>query len=261
LSLDVLQLLVGSGMEIALIALFLYKRAYKTFPIFCIYIFWDLLDNLGLFTVARIYPKDYFQAYLAALAIDAVFMFAVLVELAWSVLRPFRSSLPRGAIVGVALVVGAIGAAVWPFAHSATYALYGPESRLLLHLQQTVAIMRILFFLVLAACSQLLSINWRDREMQIATGLGFYSLISVAVSILHAGQTVGSAYYLLDKISVASYLGCLGYLIYSFAHEVVPRREFTPQMQGILLAVAGAARSTRVAMTGPDTNRLRERDK
>ena len=42
-------------------------------------------------------------------------------------------------------------------------------------LQHTVSILRILFFLVLAGGSQLLSIGWRDRELQVATGLGFYS--------------------------------------------------------------------------------------
>src|SRR6185312_5999191 len=140
---------------------------------------------------------------------------AVLVELAWSLLRPFRSALPRGAIVVVALLVGGLFAAIWPFAHSAGYVLYGPQSKLLLHSQQTVAIMRILFFLVLAGCSHLLSINWRDREMQIATGLGFYSLVSVTVSILQAGQTVGQIYVFLNHLVLASYIGSLAYWIFS----------------------------------------------
>lgn len=261
MSLDVVLLLAGSCTEIALLALIIRMRAYKTFPIFCTYIAWDLLDNLGLYSISRFDPAFYFRSYLVALAIDSVFMFAVLVELAWSVLRPFRLALPRGAIVVVAIMVGAIGAAIWPFAHSAAYLHYGPQSRLLLHLQQTVSVMRIFFFLVLAASSQLLSINWRDREMQIATGLGFYSIITVAVSILHANQAVGPMYYMLDELVGVSGVGCFAYWLFSFAKNPAPRREFTPQMQGILLAVAGAARSTRVAMTGPETNRLRERDK
>lgn len=249
------------GIELALVALFLRKRTYKAFPIFCAYIVWDLLDNSGLYVTSRAQPDNYLMLYLIALAIDSVFMFAVLVELAWSILRPFRSALPRGAIVVVALLIGGLFAAIWPFAHSAAYVHYGPQSRLLLHLQQTVAIMRILFFLVLAGCSQLLSINWRDRELQIATGLGFYSLVSLAVSILHAGQAVGPVYYELDKIAMATYVGCLVYWIFSFARQAAPRREFTPQMQSFLLAVAGTARSARVAITAPGTTQLQDRDK
>jgi hypothetical protein len=35
----------------------------------------------------------------------------------------------------------------------------------------------------------------------------------------------------------------------SFAQKEAERREFTPQMRSFLLAAAGAARTTRVAMT------------
>lgn len=246
--------------EIALVVLLLRNSTFKTFPLFCAYLVWDVIDNVGLYTLSRVHPASYFVVYLAVLAIDSAFMFAVLVELAWSVLRPFRSALPRGAIVVVAILMGGLFAIIWPFAHSAAYIHYGPQSRLLLHIQQTVGIMRILFFLVLAGCSQMLSINWRDRELQIATGLGFYSLIAVAVSILHAGQTVGPMYHLLDDLVLGSYVGCLVYWIFSFAKQSAPRREFTPQMQSFLLAVAGSARSTRVALTGPETKRVHERD-
>lgn len=249
------------GTEIALVALLLRKATFKTFPIFCAYLVWDILDNVGLYAISRTHPSSYVVAYLTVLAIDSVFWFLVLVELAWSVLRPFRSALPRGAVVVVALLLGALCAVVWPFAHSAAYSLYGPQSRLLIHMQQTVALMRILFFLVLAGCSQLLSISWRDREMQIATGLGFFSLVYVGASILQAGQVPGPLYNDLSLIAMTSYICSLVYWLVSFSKETAPRREFTPQMQNFLLAVAGSARSTRVALTGPGTNRVHERDK
>lgn len=261
MTLNVVLNFAAVGTEIAVVALLYRKLTYKTFPVFCAYLIWDALDNLGLYAVLQTHPSSYFVCYLAILAIDSVFMFAVLVELAWSVLRPFRSALPRGAIVVVALLLGVLFAVIWPFAHSVAYSQYGPQSRLLLHIQQTVAIMRILFFLVLAGCSQLLSINWRDREMQIATGLGIYSFVSVAVSIVQASQMVGPLYSDLDRIAYVSYICSLVYWLFSFAKKAAPRREFTPQMQGILLAVAGAARSSRVTLTGPGTNQLRERNK
>ena len=244
-----------------LVALVLAKGIYKPFPVFSAYLAWDLLENLILWGVAVRDPSSYLTVFLIVLAADSVFELAVLVELGWSVLRPFRSSLPRGAIVVVALVTGALCALVWPFAHSAAYAYYGPQSRLLLHLQQTVAIMRILFFLVLAGCSHLLSINWRDREMQIASGLGIYSLISVAVSIVQASQSIGQLYVFLNDLVLATNICCLLYWLVCFARQAVARREFTPQMQNFLLAVAGAARSTRISMTEAGTTQLHERDK
>jgi hypothetical protein len=112
-----------------------------------------------------------------------------------------------------------------------------------------VSILRILFFLVLAAGSQLLSIGWRDRELQVATGLGFYSLVSVTVVVLEAHETTESQVYHLNQLIVAGFLCSLLYWLVSFAQKEAERREFTPQMQNFLLAVAGAARSTRVALT------------
>lgn len=244
---------VGIAAELVLVVLVLYKRVYKTFPVFCAYLVWDLADNLALVWVSHFYPAFYFRSYLAALAIDSVFVFAVLVELAWSVLRPFRSSLPRGAIAIVGILVGVIGAAIWPFAHSAASMHYGPFSQLLIHLQQTSSVMKILFFLVLAGCSQLLSINWRDRELQIATGLGLYSLVSLIAAILQARQPAGPVYSLLSQIVVATMVFDYFYWIYSFVHEVAPRREFTPQMQEFLLTVTDAARSMRASLTGQGT--------
>lgn len=251
----------GCGIEVVLIALVLTRRIYRTFPVFSAYLVWDLLDNLILFGASARYQSHYIYFFLIALTVDSVFEFAVLIELAWSVLRPFRSALPRGAIVFVALFTGALCAVVWPFAHSAAYVHYGPQSRLLLHLEQTIAIMRILFFLVLAGCSHLLSINWRDREMQIATGLGVYSLVSVAVSIIQAGQSVGQLYIYLDQLVMATNVFCILYWLVSFARQAAARREFTPQMQSFLLAVAGAARSTRVSLTAPGNSRAQDRDK
>ena len=84
------------------------------------------------------------------------------------------------------LVILAVCAAIWPLARAAEVPDLSRELHRLLHLQQSFSILRILFFLLLAGCSQLLSLDWRDRELQIATGLGIYSMVSVAVSVLHA---------------------------------------------------------------------------
>jgi hypothetical protein len=128
-------------------------------------------------------------------------------------------------------------------------------------LQQTTSILRVLFFLVLAGGSQLLSIGWRDRELQVATGLGIYSIVSLTVAVLETHQTIASQYQNLVRFETASYFCCLAYWAFSFAQKEAERREFTPQMQNFLLAVAGAARSTRVSLTESRTDRTKDQDK
>jgi hypothetical protein len=127
-----------------------------------------------------------------------------------------------------------------------------------MRLQQTTSILRILLFLALAGGSQLLSIGWRDRELQVATGLGFYSFVSLAVAMLHAHHATGLMYNHLQQAVVASGLCCLLYWAFSFAQKEAERREFTPQMQSLLLAVAGSARASRISLVGSSSGKERK---
>jgi hypothetical protein len=248
--------LVGILTEAVLIGLLAYRRVWHTLPVFCSYLVWDVLSNIVAFAVSRFYPSHYFQVYLAETIVDSALLFCVLVELAWSVLRPLRASLSRMALVAVSALILIAGAAIWPFA--GLQGIKGATSSaglLYAQLQQTTSILRILFFLVLAGGCQLLSISWRDRELQVATGLGLYSLVSLTAAMVNLHQTTASQYQHLAQFVTASYICCLIYWTVSFAQKEAERREFTPQMQKFLLAVAGAARSTRVALHGPHSNK------
>jgi hypothetical protein len=243
--------LAGLVAEAIFSGLLIYRRAFRVLPLFSSYIFWSLINDAGNFYLLRLYPAQDINIYLATAIIDSVFVFCVLIELSMSVLRPVRSMLPRGAIVGVSILIATACAAIWPFATAAGLEqLRLPESRMIFHLQMTFSAVRILFFLVLAACSQWLSIGWRDRELQIATGFGFFSLASLTAAFYHMSQTVGSSpYHTVELMLTACYDCSIVYWIVSFAQEVPERREFTPQMQSFLLAVAGSARSSRIALT------------
>ncbi|MGB7267089.1 MAG: hypothetical protein WBC92_16355 [Terracidiphilus sp.] len=249
ISLDKAIWLAYMLIEAVVIGLLFYRRIWRTLPVFCGYCIWDLSSNIGAFLINRFYPSSYFHAYIAETIIDSVLQFSVLVELTWSLLRPLRASLSRSTLLVVAALILVAGAAIWPFA-ALTGIVHVTRSALLVaQLQQTMAILRILFFLLLAGGSQFLSIGWRDRELQVATGLGFYSLVSVAVSIFEAHQNTGPQYTHLIQFVVLGFLCTLLYWTFSFAQKEAARREFTPQMQSLLLAVAGAARSTRTALT------------
>jgi len=248
MSLDNALWLVGIVTEAAIVGLLLYRRVWRVLPVFCAYCAWDLLSTAGTYPIFRYFPHIYVTAYLAQIIVDSALELGVLVELAWSVLRPFRASLPRGALVVVGGLILALGAAIWPLALIPGFGNLPPQYHLLLHLQQTTSILRVLLFLALAGGSQILSIGWRDRELQVATGLGFYSLISLAVAMLHAHLSMESQFAHLNEIVVASGFCSLLYWVFSFAQKEAERREFSPQMQGFLRVVAGTARATRVAM-------------
>ena len=234
--------------EMAIVILMLRGRVFRTFPIFSFYLCWSLFSDAFLAYVRVDYANGvFFKIYQVQLVCDSAMIFALLVEVAWSVLRPIRNALPKYSWVGIAALLGIGSAILWPVAGLASPRDLLPEGRTLFLLQQTPAILRAVFFLALAGFSQVLSIGWRDRELQIATGLGFYSIVSLAVTEFHIHQVSGTKiYHSLDLIVSASYLAALVYWVFALASRPVERREFTPQMKSMLLALAGTTRTARI---------------
>jgi len=258
-TLDTELFLAGLITEAAVVSLSIYRRIFRTLPIFFAYLIWSPIADAMEYLLVRsfpstpLHPNTDLLIYAVAAVIDAVFMFGVLLELSMSVLRPMRAALPRWVMPMLGLLIVGICAAIWPFAKSPGFEQLASLSRLQIHLGLTLSVLRILFFLALAGFSQLLSIGWRDRELQIATGFGIFSLASLSASLLHTSQTVGSAalnnqFHVLDQMASATYICSMIYWCVCFAQKVPERREFTPQMQSFLLAVAGNARSTRMAL-------------
>jgi hypothetical protein len=250
--------------EAVLIVLLFRNRVFHSFPAFSLFVCWSFLSDVIFFSIQSIPAATYFKLYEAQMVIDSAMLFAVLVELAWSVLRPIRASLPKHAWVGIAVFIALVGALLWPIAGLALpltlpTSKLAPSGLIYFRLQQTFAIMRIVVFLALAGFSQMLSIGWRNRELQVATGLGFYSIVSLAASVVHTHQVATSpSYHWLDQAITASYLLALAYWGYSFATKEAERRAFTPQMQTFLLAVAGNARTARVSLADSPSNKRRD---
>ncbi|MDR3572380.1 MAG: hypothetical protein P4L50_00830 [Anaerolineaceae bacterium] len=247
---EVIILMSGMVAEIALILLLIKQRVFRTFPAFFVYLCWSLFsDTLFYYVRARYSQTIFFRISLIQLTVDSLMIFVLLVEVAWSVLRPIRSSLPKYSWIGIASLLALGCLILWPIAGLVAPDNLSPVGMTLFRLQQTPAILRAVFFLALAAFSQALSIGWRDRELQIASGLGFYSIASLAVTMVHIHQMSGTQqYHWLDVLAGISYLAALAYWVYCFARQPVERREFSPQMHSMLMAVAGVARSTRIAL-------------
>jgi hypothetical protein len=259
---DFLLILISAIGEVVFLGFMAKQKVWRKFPIFFIYILWAFLgDCAALYLQGRLTDREYYKFYAIQSMIDAVIQFAVLVELAWSVLRPVRASLPRKSILILALLIVLAGLAIWPLAGKTTPAGYAGIAATTFHLEQTIGVLRIVCFLIMAGFSQLLSIGWRDRELQIVTGLGFYSIASLMITLGHSQQT-GDAdtYHWLDQLSSACYFGTLSYWVMSFATKEQERKEFSPQMQNLLLQLGGGARAGRIALTDLPSKRSRNKD-
>jgi hypothetical protein len=245
--------------EAILVVLLIYRRAWRSLPFFFIYTLDCLAGSILYFFVLRDWPQQALHTYFYESVLDGVLQFCVLVELTWSIFRPYRKTLPPATAFLLGVLIAIAGMAIWPFAENSAFAHLSHEWQLMGRLLQTDSILRVLFFLALAGCSQLLSIGWKDRELQVATGLGFYSLVSLTVTMVHSHQVAGPQYRTVDYFVLVANLCSVFYWIYSFAQKQAERREFSPQMQSVLLAVAGAARSMRIGMTGTDSHRQKEK--
>lgn len=253
--------LAGVVGEAAVCVALLRHKVWRTLPFFSLYVAWLLVSDGLYYLVSLRAPDSLGRLYIYETAVDSIIQFSVLVELAWSVLRPVRPSLPRGSLWVLVVLVGIAGLMIWPLAGKNEPANFTGWSLLLFHLQETFAILRVACFLIMVSFSQLLSINWRDRELQVATGLGFYSIASLLVTVLHSHQEAGDAYHHLDQLVSISYLGTLSYWVLSFATKEQERKEFTPQMQHFLLLMGGGARAGRIALDDLPSERLRKRIK
>ena len=238
------------------------RKTWRTLPLFVTYLTWGFLSDVALFFILNDAPELYKRYYTVETVVDSILMFSVLVELGWSVLRPVRSSLPRGTLLFLAILVGLVGLLIWPLATRMSPPHMDAPSLLLFHLEGTFAILRVVCFLVMAGFSQLLSIGWRDRELQVATGLGLFAIVSLLVMLLHAQQqqVTGDLYYWLDLVVSISYLCTLAYWVFSFATKEQERKEFSPQMRQLLVLMSGGARSGSIALTDLPSDRLRKKD-
>jgi len=239
------------------VILLLHKRIYREFPLFFSYQVWVSVVALGAtFGASRLPSELYVRLFLVLSVLDAIFMSSILAEMSISVLQPVRAMLPKQTILGVLTMIGTAALVIWPLTSPPGIANLSNTSQYIIHLDLTTSMLRILFLICLTALSHFLSIGWRDRVVQISTGFGFFSFISLCVTFLHINQGVGDTslnrlYHVLDQITVCAYISSMLYWLVCFAHDVPNRQEFTPQMQAMIGSVVENARSIRLAMGSP----------
>jgi hypothetical protein len=241
--------IAGLAIEALVIAMLAWRRIDRILPVFCAYIAWGLLSDCAMQVMQRSFPSSYVRGYLVEMSLDSLLQYFVLVELASAVLRSFHALPPRRVLIASVLGVLLAGAVAWPFTLQESLARLRWDYVLIVRLSQTFSILRVAFFLVLAAASHWLTLGWRNRELQVATGLGVYSLVSLLGSLAHKHQVPGSpAYHWVEFAIAASYVASLLYWLASFAQKEPPPRAMPEHAKDVLTGMAVMAREGRAAM-------------
>src|SRR5258708_38682545 len=123
------------------------------------YIVWGLACDSTVLILRTLMRSRNLYPFEIETYIDSLFQFLVLIELAWSILRPIQRLLPKGFLLGISLIIAAAALLAWPLSGIKETLEYPRQLLIAFHAQRSFAILRILFFLALACCSQFLKIG------------------------------------------------------------------------------------------------------
>jgi hypothetical protein len=236
--------LLGLLAEISLFVVLLVRRQYRSFPIFTLCIACNLLSDIGVGILIVTAPHVGRSVSLGLLPLQYLLDLAVLLEISWHVLRPVYTSLPRGSIgvfataMTLAVLCGVILAYHFGNTGNKVQDIKAPMDLM-------VGLLRMLIFAATAGFSQLLGIGWKNRVLQLATGLSFYSAADLIATLVerYSGDTSG-----LEAIRVFAWATELFFFLWGFTTKEVRRREFSPQMEQFLVTLAGRAKLARTAL-------------
>ncbi len=214
-ALDTTLWLAGVGMEIILLALLTQRRVFRVFPVFFFYLLCCLGSDATCWLVLRFLPASYLLFFLAATTVDTLFQLAILAELGASVVRQNHAVRPSRTVLGLFMALAC--ALLWSLAKWMDPSGLPIVPFLYLILVQAYAILRVGALLALAWWSSLQGLHWPLRELRVASGLGFYSVLSLTVLILHTHDMSGASYHWLDQIQVFGYFCVLSYWVLIFA--------------------------------------------
>jgi hypothetical protein len=246
---NVLWVLSVAGRILLLWVLFS-RQLFRPFPVFTVWMLFSIAsDPLFYFVYHATSVSGYAKFYFAMSLPDCLLQIGVLLEIVSNILRPVKRSLPKGALVilGVLVVLGGLIAFVLAD-HLSAATILSPRRQVVV--DTTFSILRLTIFLGMAFFAQILGIGWKNHVLQLATGLGLYSAVSLVTELIHShlqkGPSYTDRYIELSQASVLCYLGTLAFWCWSFARQEAERTEFSPPMQQLVLLI------------GRDTERLRE---
>lgn len=218
MTLDIEVQLAADIAVTVLIATLIAKRILRQFPLFFCYLVYVLCTGLAGEAIDALWPRLYLHFWIINAAIDAIFTLLVLAELGRNLLRHNRKSSPGWSLVILLFIV--TGLVLHTIARLSVPSNFPAIRKLAIFDMQTAAVVLLAAFLTLVLWSGALSLRWPDRELRIASGIGFCAIVGLIVAIIHSYPfDHGRAYHWIDLLLPFSYVGVLFYWIQYFAFE------------------------------------------
>jgi hypothetical protein len=229
------------------------KGLARLYPIFFIYLLLNLAEDPLSLTWTG-YSEGYRRFYFVVTLLDYILQLLIVFEIGKNVLRPSKRSLPFP--VAPVAVVGALLCALVAASFSREVQAVGTVDLIQLSLRVTLglAVLKLLLFAALAGFAQVLGIGWKSHVLQLASGLAFYAGVSLLIQISSSHVPVADPSYIhqidrLMRVQTVAYISTLVFWIWAFSRNEAPRKDFTPQMQEVLVTIAQSAKRTRLAVT------------
>jgi hypothetical protein len=234
------------GHLVLLVVLFIRRHA-KTFPLFTSLVAANIAQTVVLYTVHRFATgSEYFHVYWTFAIVEVALQLGVLYEIASIVFRPLGVWAPDVRRKLSLLVLGSLAMA------GALTCLASPPAAcvaqsILVRGNLFAALLLSELFVVTASLSTRVGLPWRSHVLQLAQGLGIYSIATLIVETADSyfGMPAHADDYRIFRFvqhcRVAIYLACLSYWIVCLYRKELPRRSVTPEMRSRLFHLQSAA--------------------
>jgi hypothetical protein len=216
---DFALLAAEATFQLVLLALLLHKRLARTLPIFVAYNVYGLVFDLIDMAVMRKAPDARLPQWIAGMIVETVFFLLVVVELGKNVVR-FNRNLPTSRVLAAAFFAVStlilLGIVRWG-GPPANYPLLW---RIGLRLNHITTVLQVASVCTLAAWSGLLRMRWPDRELHLVTGMGIWTVVSLAVLMIHNNGVYDTYHYRwIDLVTTVTCVGVLAWWIHCFWFE------------------------------------------
>ncbi len=206
-----------------LFVLVLVRRVYRTLPLFVAYCGYSLINEVASVTTWRQGLEPYLMCWVITNALDTIFYLCVLVELGRNLLRHNKTTAYE--LLPAALLFILFCLAAWSLTSWTVDPAYSLPLKLVLFVVQILGTAPITGFLSLVIWSQLNRMNWPQRELRIATGMGSWALVAFVNAVLESHGLNTPEYPWVAYLTPFTCLAVVIYWIYSFWMEPGPTAE------------------------------------
>src|SRR5690242_11909214 len=173
-------------LQAGLVGILLWRKLYRTFPVFFSYVAFQILVFALLFPLGgdRFYTIFYYTSW-GTTAVSVILGFFVIHELFQDVFRPYHtlrdlgSVLFKWAALVMLLVAGVVAASTPP-------GMQGPLVQSVLTVQRCIRVIQCGLILFLIVFSKYVGVSWRQHSFGIALGFGSYAAAELTVLAFNA---------------------------------------------------------------------------